>query len=559
MFDAYYPNSLRIEQLENIKNVIDFNPEYGIHFDMNLDEHFTALQTVNLSVILEGLLIYDRIYVDVLEFPLYVSAMAAIDVFSTANILNNGWLSFLDVPDVRPFPKYESQKNEYIWIAAGHAYEKDLAIESIKSGIRFFIKDPNQLKIIQNCLPAVLKYSKSVKGEHQTLGKRLCDTIDYELKNGCYKAIGIGVLGQYYITKRNENIFFHIGNVISGDMRAKESGIKNVIRIDLQEALARQRYIHYNVVPENFERVLHLNKIPDFKKEIQTGCLSMADIVRLRESSAFNNFAQWLRNNSENNNDIAQEFIELVKNPASSSLKWKLVRLITTTGLGSIPIVGGIVGFGAGILDTFGVDKVIDRHEPTVFIEKIQEKISRNSEFPKDDRQLVQVEVNNKILIDNNKEAIENEKKTREIINQKIESMKSCDNDDDKYKIYLQAMDFYNKYPHPNLTVRFLFLNYLLATNCPKYMTSALHCLDDFLYRPPFIIEENNLYIVAKYYFGSIHNALINYKRNELFDRTMFEKQNYHCVKILFPECTIEPVGDNLIDLYKRVCAEFGL
>lgn len=63
MFDAYYPNSFRLEQLEDINHVIDFNPKYSVHFDMNRNEHFQALQAVNLSLLLEGLLLYDRIYV----------------------------------------------------------------------------------------------------------------------------------------------------------------------------------------------------------------------------------------------------------------------------------------------------------------------------------------------------------------------------------------------------------------------------------------------------------------------------------------------------------------
>ena len=560
MFDAYYPNSFRLEQLEDINHVIDFNPKYSVHFDMNRNEHFQALQAVNLSLLLEGLLLYDRIYVDVLEFPLYVSAMASIDVLNTAKILNNGWLSILDFPDVRPFPQYDERSNKYIWVAAGHAYENNLAIDSIKKGIKSFIKDTNKAAIIEDCLPMVLQYSKSVKAEHRALGKQLCDTIDHELKNGCYKSIGIGVLGEYYITQKNENIFFHIGNVISGDMRATKCGIKNVIRTDLQEALAKQRYVHYNIVPENFEKILHLNKLPDFKRELQEGRLKMADIIKLRESSAFNDFSQWLRTNSETNNDIAQEFIELVKNPASNSLKWKLIRLISTTGLGALPVVGGILGLGAGILDTFIVDKIVDRHEPTVFIENIHKKIdSRSNTSHFDTNQLVQIKFDDKIFIENSKEEIENENKTLKIINQKIESMKACTNDDDRYKIYLQAMDAYNKYPHPNLTVRFLFLNYLLASECPKYMTCALHCLDDFLNAPPFAFEGENLYTVGKYYFASINNALINYNNQNTSDRSIFEKQNYHCVKILFPECKIEPIGDALIELYQRVQSEFGL
>ena len=558
MFDAYYPNSLRLEQFENIGTIMDFKPTYGIRFDTTKNDHFQALQAMNLSILLEGLLLYDRIYIDVLEFPLYIAEMAVRDLSSTVTILRNGWISFLNMPDVRPFLQYSTTKNSYTWIAAGHSYEGSSAVESIQSGLSHFIKDPYILHSIEECIPMVSTYSKSITGRHDVLGKKLCDTIDNELKAGCYKSLGIGVLGQYYITEKNKNIFFHIGNVISGDMRAKEAGITNVIRTDLQESLAKQRYIHYNVIPDNFEKVLHLNKLPDFKQEILAGHLTLKNVIALRESPSFVDFSKWLRSNSENGSDIAQEFVESIKNPASSSLKWKWGRLITTTGLGSIPVVGSLIGIGAGLVDTFVLDQLIDRHEPKIFIENLQKKISGDNN-DKNSPHVVSIPVDNTVLIDNSKEVIENLKQTDQALLEKVNQMKACKQEEEQYQIYKEAMKTYDKYPHSDLTVRFLYLNYLLASNCPKYMELALHRLDNFLDSPPFKIEDQNLFIVAKYYFGSMHNAFVNYKLNPSVDKEKFECQNYHCAKITFPSGAIEVLKENLVPLYDQVRKTYGI
>lgn len=559
MLDAYYPNSLRVEQLNGAKAITGFKPEYGMKFDLEDNDHFQALKKFNLSMILEGLLLYDRVYIDVIEFPIYIAEMANEDLKSTIEILENGWMSVLNAPDMRIFPESEMKNNSIPWLALGHMYESGKTEVSIESGLRSFVKDENQLKEILRCLPTVMKNSKKIADAPQGLGKYICTEIDKEIRNKCYRSIGIGQLGEYYITSGNRNLFFHIGNVISSDIMAKKAGIRSVIRNDIQEAIAKQRYVHYNIIPENFETVMRLNKIPDFKAQIQIDKITLHDIVALRKSIYFGPFSQWLRNNSENDADIAQEFLESIKQPTSGDLRWKMVRFVTTTSIGLIPVVGGLISTAAGALDTFLLDNLLDRKSPVQFVRKVESKIDSENNKTHNLGQQITIPITNGIFVDNSMENEINKKKTDERLSKKIEEIKKYTDEEKIYHIYLDSMKIHDEYPHPLLNPKYLLLNFLLVTKCPNHMIEGLVRLDDFFYQFPLEENEQNSRIVCKYYFGSVNNAVFNYRTKAVEDKAAFAKQKFKCVEIKFPEGVVKIKKEGYEKFYRDLKKEFGI
>ena len=340
---------------------------------------------------------------------------------------------------------------------------------------------------------------------------------------------------------------------------AQKAGIKSVIRNDIQEVIAKQRYIHYNIIPENFETVLRLNKIPDFKTQIQIDRITLHDIVMLRKSIYFEPFSQWLRNNSENNADIAQEFVESIKQPCSGNWRWKTIRFITTTGIGYIPVVGGLISTAVGALDTFLLDALMDRKSPVQFVRKVESRIDSENNKAHDSGREIKIPIANGMFVDNSKENEINEKRMRKQLSEKIKAIEKSLEEEEIYNIYLDAIKTYNEYPHPLLIPKYLSLNYFLVTKCPNHMIEGLVRLDDFFYQFPLEENEQNSQIVCKYYFGSINNAVFNYKTNAMKDSLELEKQKFKCVEIKFPEGIIKIKKEGYERFYEELKEKFGI
>ena len=117
---------------------------------------------------------------------------------------------------------------------------------------------------------------------------------------------------------------------------------------------------------EELRRVLVLAELPSFE-DADPAQIDYGKFVELRARPEMHAFRRWLGEAARATDEEVQEQLRDVRSRVSDALRSRSgrgVRLAVSTGLGAIPLVGPIVGAGAGVLDEFVVDKVAGEPGP---------------------------------------------------------------------------------------------------------------------------------------------------------------------------------------------------
>lgn len=122
------------------------------------------------------------------------------------------------------------------------------------------------------------------------------------------------------------------------------------------------------IAEHQFERVIELADIPDFKEGQRVKVESLLDV---RDSAECREFREWLSTLDVISDEDVKKMVASVRSrlaTLASSVGGKLVRLATTTGLGLIPGVGLAAGVAASAIDSFLVDRVLPKSGVVAFL-----------------------------------------------------------------------------------------------------------------------------------------------------------------------------------------------
>jgi hypothetical protein len=122
------------------------------------------------------------------------------------------------------------------------------------------------------------------------------------------------------------------------------------------------------LVEKQFERVVELASIPDFKSGQS---IDVEKLIQVRESVECREFRAWLTTLDVATDAEITGMVASIKSKMASlanSISGKLVRLAATTGIGLIPVVGPIAGAVAGVVDSFLVEKVLPQSGVVAFL-----------------------------------------------------------------------------------------------------------------------------------------------------------------------------------------------
>lgn len=122
---------------------------------------------------------------------------------------------------------------------------------------------------------------------------------------------------------------------------------------------------------EQFTRVLNLKGLPDLELTAMRGELKLDKILELRETREIKEFRTWLLNLDSATDAEIKEQIEGISNHIGTFLPTeggKTIRLLTTTLIGAIPVVGPVAGVGASFVDSFWLEKIYPQSGPLSFV-----------------------------------------------------------------------------------------------------------------------------------------------------------------------------------------------
>ena len=91
--EIYIPNILRRENIRKLnpsdqESITDI--PYILNFNMKDDTHLNAMMNFQLATLLENIMIFDKVYLDIMDFPVIVDMLYKIDKDITIQLLKNG-------------------------------------------------------------------------------------------------------------------------------------------------------------------------------------------------------------------------------------------------------------------------------------------------------------------------------------------------------------------------------------------------------------------------------------------------------------------------------------
>jgi hypothetical protein len=124
---------------------------------------------------------------------------------------------------------------------------------------------------------------------------------------------------------------------------------------------------------DQLTRVAELRGLPDLDSAARAGDLDLRRVLAVRHHSDWHQARDWLRSGeSKSDSEIAAEGRRLNERlaVAAQSTGAKVTRLLMTTGLGLIPVVGAVAGPIASALDMFIIERFLPNPGPLALLSR---------------------------------------------------------------------------------------------------------------------------------------------------------------------------------------------
>ena len=214
MRDIYMPNLLRIENLKIAGNGFS-ELEYFLNFDMEDNYNFKALVSIQLANLLENMILFDMVYIDLIELPLFLKELVCLDKESVNNLFDKATISYIDFKDLRvgvyekdkfTQDKYTKSEENYTLAAYGFSIKFPKTQEEFEEFILTYFK--NDIEKYQRIKPYLkFIYESRKQTQNSISGEELVKSIDLKLKSGDFSFLGIGGNNYYFITEKNKYIY----------------------------------------------------------------------------------------------------------------------------------------------------------------------------------------------------------------------------------------------------------------------------------------------------------------------------------------------------------------
>jgi hypothetical protein len=129
---------------------------------------------------------------------------------------------------------------------------------------------------------------------------------------------------------------------------------------------------------KTFQRVLDIHGLPGLDRVDAHTKVDAAKLLEIRVSPECKGFRYWLHRVQDASDVEIREAVDGLKSRLSSFVHQRAgtsVRLLVTTGIGFVPVVGNILGPTLGLLDRFLLEKLIPYSGPAAFINRLYPSI----------------------------------------------------------------------------------------------------------------------------------------------------------------------------------------
>lgn len=500
-------------EIENGKNLS--NIPYFIDFDVENQKHFSVLIQYDISKVMENILLFDRVYVDSIIFPFIVYNLYKEDKKGTIELLKKGYLSFLNFGDMY-ISTGKNSKNNYSIMAAKGREIPFYTTEDLKNYM--FSYGEGKRDDLRRIMKTILEKAKNTHININQYSKEIVDLIDYELKDGVYRDLGIGSNGNYAISDSNKGIFDAICQVVKSDTVASILGIDNIYYSDSLLEVSKARLDEYKLINKTLKDVMEFEKIPDISSLYLEGNMSVSDIVKLKSSKESKAFISWIIDNKDKNkDDILSDYYHATKRQSKlDSIPVKGIRYIATEIAGLVPGLGTAVG----LVDSFVLDEFKSK-TPNMFFENIKKRIKRNDRIEKDIEEVI-IPIREKIEIDLSEERkLDSEKLVSKKLYEYSEDILEFNNEEDLLIIYENAKQLFLENATKHTLVAFLDCLINMSTITSIKNLELLEIITSYIIFFKDKCEEDILNILRNSYMKILINIISKDKFNEKVGRNI--------------------------------------
>lgn len=376
--NIYFPNIYRKDNYRS-SNDINIKIPYYQQFSIEDDNEIQLLMYVRTRKLIEQLLLYDKVYVDLSELPAVISCLSDIDESATSEIIKSH-ISYVNSYDFS-FGCIQNEGRYFSHLGCGVGktdliYDENKMKEHLYKNFKYRPHLDSELKtIIENSIKYDKDYSKELV---HAIAKDIEDKfIKEKLKIDSPSATCILKKDIPYI-----NAFCEANR---GLYIATEIGICNVYLDDIIRDIICTKVDKIQAVIKavDFNKLLKMYEVPDIELMLLYGYLTLEDILLIKESSDFKTFQKWFFSPEANDKDIVKAYINTIKKRTKEPIIVKSIMLFLSTVLGLInPILGlGVSSIDAFILDKIKYSKDIEESFENI-IEKLTSEVNEHNKIP---------------------------------------------------------------------------------------------------------------------------------------------------------------------------------
>lgn len=156
--------------------------------------------------------------------------------------------------------------------------------------------------------------------------------------------------------------------MMMGISESNDAITENPIRLLLE---AKARRVLERSSEEAFTELKEISDIPDIGEGVLQKKVSLHDVLKITNSSSGRSFRKWFHENCRKDTiTTAKEYANVLKQvPAIQKFPARVLRFIMTNLAG---FVNPGVGIGAGVVDSFFIDKILRGSSPKFFIDELE-------------------------------------------------------------------------------------------------------------------------------------------------------------------------------------------
>lgn len=367
MRTLYFPEIYRLNEHRSNEMITDIDyAQKGLS-----GEAYEAFRVGITCRLVEQMLYYDRIYVDLIDLPDLLNVLEYLDKDFLSEVAEKGYISFVNGYDTTIGV---AKKNLFGVLSYGRSeYKKVNTIDELREFVFFRYKFKSNIdNVLKHLFDNCIDYDKK---DYVDVVKML----DKDIKNKeLRESMGIKSVDGTKILTADIPTINALGHIYKSLKTVDDLKIHSLYTDDILLDIYEARYqLHYSNDAFKFNQLLKTYNLPDVELLLFYQKMNVENVLEIKKSKDFKMLYEGVIKGTEDDREILNELIKATNNRLrKTDYIFKIFNLLTSTVAGLFnPFAGIGAAFGGEIISIFKDG----RNQPTLTLEKVSEFIRGRS------------------------------------------------------------------------------------------------------------------------------------------------------------------------------------